>query len=53
MYSTPGMFVVRADAPTARRPLHVWIATDARRTLVAAVSEIDLGPVSATLSRAP
>ncbi|HVP67468.1 MAG TPA: DUF3108 domain-containing protein [Anaeromyxobacteraceae bacterium] len=43
--------VVRADQPAAQRPLHVWIATEGTRPLVAAVSEIDLGPVSATLSR--
>jgi len=44
--------ISRADAPASRRPLAVWISTDARRLLVAAASEIDLGPVSATLSRA-
>jgi hypothetical protein len=45
--------LVRADAPATTRPMAVWISTDARRVLVAAASEIDLGPVSATLSRAP
>lgn len=45
---------VRADlAPGARgrtRQLHVWFGTDERRLPVSIVSEIDLGPVSATLS---
>jgi hypothetical protein len=45
--------IERADKPGAKRPLHVWISTDARRVLVGAVSEIDLGPVSALLSRPP
>jgi len=45
--------IARADAPASRRPLAVWISTDPRRVLVAAASEIDLGPVSATLSRPP
>ncbi len=41
----------RADAPGARpRPIHLWISTDARRLLVAAVSEVDVGPVRAVLS---
>lgn len=41
----------RADAPAARpRPLHLWISTDGRRLLVAAVSELDVGPVRATLT---
>jgi Protein of unknown function (DUF3108) len=41
----------RADAPNARpRPVHLWFSTDARRVLVAAVSEIDVGPVRAVLS---
>lgn len=41
----------RADAPDARpRPLHLWISTDPRRLLVAAVSELDVGPVRATLT---
>jgi len=43
--------VTRADQPAAHRALHVWIANEPPRPLVAAVSEIDLGPVSATLSR--
>ena len=32
------------------RPIHLWFGTDARRLPVAIVSEIDLGPVSATLA---
>ena len=43
----------RADAATGRpRPLHLWISTDPRRLLVAAVSELDVGPVRATLTAA-
>lgn len=45
--------IERADKPGATRPLHTWISTDSRRVLVGAVSEIDLGPVSALLSRPP
>lgn len=49
---------LRVDATTRRvdrpedkpRPIHLWFGTDARRLPVAIVSEIDLGPVSATLS---
>ncbi len=41
----------RADAAgSAARPVHLWLSTDARRLLVAAVSEIDVGPVRAMLS---
>ncbi len=40
----------RADKPDARREVHLWISTDPRRLPVAAVSEIDLGPVRAMLS---
>lgn len=41
----------RVDAPATRpRPVHLWISTDARRLLVAAVSEVDVGPVRAVLS---
>jgi hypothetical protein len=41
----------RADHPEERpRPLHLWFGTDARRLPIAIVSEVDLGPVSATLS---
>ena len=32
------------------REMHVWISTDPRRLFVAAVGEIDLGPVRAMLS---
>jgi len=45
--------VTRADQPAASRPLHLWIGSESPRPLVAVVSEIDLGPVSATLARAP
>jgi hypothetical protein len=45
--------VSRPDAPGSRRPLHVWISTGPRREMVAAASEIDLGPISLTLARAP
>jgi hypothetical protein len=41
----------RADRPEDRpRPIHLWFGTDARRLPVAIVSEVDLGPVRATLS---
>lgn len=41
----------RADRPQDRpRPIHLWFGTDARRLPVAMVSEIDVGPVSATLA---
>ena len=41
----------RVDRPGDRpRPIHLWFSRDARRLPVAMVSEIDLGPVSATLS---
>ncbi len=46
------LVATRADQPSARRAIHVWVATDVRRRpLVAAVSEIDLGPVRAMLVR--
>ena len=44
--------VERADPGAPARPLHLWISTDSRRLLVAAVSEVDLGPVRAMLTRA-
>jgi hypothetical protein len=44
--------LTRADDPTKGRPLVLWISTDPRRLLVAAGSEVDLGPVVATLVRA-
>jgi len=41
----------RADRPDARaRPVHLWLSQDSRRLPVAAVSEIELGPVRAELS---
>ncbi len=41
----------RADDRSAPpRPLHLWLGADARRLLVAAVSEVDVGPVRAMLS---
>jgi hypothetical protein len=41
----------RADRPGGKgRPVHLWISTDARRLPVAIVSEVDVGPVRATLS---
>ncbi len=41
----------RIDRPTDRpRPVHLWFSRDARRLLVAIVSEVDIGPVSAMLS---
>jgi hypothetical protein len=40
----------RADRPEVKRPVHLWFSTDGRKLPVAAVSEIDLGPVSATLA---
>jgi hypothetical protein len=41
----------RVDRPEDRpRPVHLWFGTDARRLPVAMVSEVDLGPVRATLS---
>lgn len=39
----------RADGQGRPRPLWVWLGTDARRLPLAAVSEVDLGPVSAKL----
>ncbi len=44
--------LVRADDPSKSRPLHLWISTDPRRLLVAAVSEVDVGPVRALLAGA-
>lgn len=43
--------VVRADDAAQSRPLHLWFSSDRRRLLVAVVSEVDLGPVQAMLSR--
>ncbi|HET9597755.1 MAG TPA: DUF3108 domain-containing protein [Anaeromyxobacteraceae bacterium] len=43
--------VTRADGQGPSRPVHLWFGTDARHLPVAAVSEIDLGPVRAMLKR--
>jgi hypothetical protein len=43
--------VTRSDPGAPSRPLHLWISTDSRHLLVAAVSEVDLGPVRAMLTR--
>ena len=40
----------RVDEQGPRRDVHLWLSTDARRLPVAAVSEIDLGPVRAMLT---
>lgn len=41
----------RVDRPGDRaRPVHLWFTRDARRLLVAVVSEVDVGPVRAMLS---
>ena len=45
--------IERADKPGTKRPVYVWISTDPRKILVGAVSEIDLGPASALLSKPP
>jgi hypothetical protein len=58
--SAAGIFdTVRLDATLARpegtgptRPVHIWFSKDARRLPVAAVTEIDLGPIRAMLSHA-
>lgn len=42
----------RADRPEVRREIHLWLSEDARRLPVAAVGEVDLGPVRALLARA-
>jgi hypothetical protein len=39
------------DAQVRTRPLHLWFSDDARRLLVAGVSEVDLGPARALLAR--
>jgi hypothetical protein len=41
----------RADRPERQREVHLWLSDDARRLPVAAVGEIDLGPVRMLLSR--
>jgi hypothetical protein len=40
----------RADKPSAKRPIHVWISDDNRHIPVAMVSEVDLGPIKAQLT---
>ncbi len=41
----------RIDRPEDRpRPVHLWFSRDARKLLVAIVSEVDIGPVRAVLS---
>jgi hypothetical protein len=42
----------RTDGSGRERPIHFWFSKDKRRLLVAAVSELDFGPIRATLSRA-
>jgi hypothetical protein len=44
--------LTRADGTGGKRPVHLWFSTDERRLPVAVVSEVDLGPVRAILSRA-
>jgi hypothetical protein len=39
------------DPRVKERPLHLWFSADARRVPVAAVSEVDQGPVRALLAR--
>jgi hypothetical protein len=39
----------RLDRPDFRRKVHIWISDDAKRLPIAALGEIDLGPVRATL----
>jgi hypothetical protein len=39
------------DPDVKRRPFHLWLSADARRLPVAGVSEVDLGPVRALMSR--
>jgi hypothetical protein len=41
----------RADKPEIRREVHLWLSDDGRRLPVAAVGEIDLGPVRGLLAR--
>jgi len=43
--------LARADATGPKREVHFWFSRDARHLPVAAVSEIDLGPVRAMLAR--
>lgn len=41
--------LTRADGSAPARPLHLWFSRDARKLPVAAVGEVDLGPVRAML----
>lgn len=41
----------RADRPEVRREIHLWLSQDARRLPVAAVGEVEHGPVRALLAR--
>jgi Protein of unknown function (DUF3108) len=43
--------LVRVDGSGPKRDVHFWFSRDARHLPVAAVSEIDLGPVRAMLAR--
>jgi hypothetical protein len=44
--------LTRTDGSGRKRPIHIWFSKGPRRLPVAAVSEIDLGPVRARLSSA-
>jgi hypothetical protein len=43
--------LTRADGQGQARPVHFWFSRDAKKLPIAAVGEIDLGPVRAMLSR--
>jgi hypothetical protein len=43
--------LTRADGSGGKRPVHWWFSRDSRRLPLAAVSEIDLGPVRVILTR--
>jgi hypothetical protein len=40
----------RADAEAKAHEIHLWFSNDARRLLVAAVAELDVGPARVTLT---
>jgi Protein of unknown function (DUF3108) len=44
--------LTRTDGSGRKRPIHFWLSKGRRKLPVAAVSEIDLGPVRAMLARA-
>ncbi len=44
--------LTRTDGNPGQRPVHLWYSKDARRLPLAAVSEVDLGPVRVMLTRA-